>query len=122
MSDPEEYVLKAVRGELKPDVAREILETDQPAPTFGVLGLDSEDRIVWYDDDGTLYRYPFVDGEVVRSPEHPDWTREDLRHSPHHGEAVVRSLDTSGWHWIHPRYRWVTDHTPGRKLETQRED
>lgn len=121
MSDPEEYVLEAVEGELMPEAARRVLETDHTGPCFGVLGLDSDDRVVVYVDDGMLYHYPCEDGEVVRDPDHPDCESEWLRHTPHHGEGVVQSLDTSGWHWIHPRYRWVTNHAPGRKLETERE-
>jgi len=122
MSDPAGYVREAVREDLRDDAADAILETDIRGQAFGVLGLDGDDRVVWYSDDGMLYFYPFVDGEVVRDTDHPEYDSEWLRHTPHHGEAVVMSRNTADWNWIHPRYRWVTDHATAKKVEIEYRD
>lgn len=111
MSDhdgPEDVFRAIVDRELRDGVRDVVLESDFGGMNYGVLGIDGDGRVVLYSDDGVLYRDPIEDGERA-GRDHPNHVSRFAGYSPHTGEGAVFSLDTDGWTWIHPRYRWITD-------------
>lgn len=108
MNGPEDHVREAVKRELSEDMARHVLDADWNGSAFGVIGVDEQDRVVVYADDGMVFWKPVVDGEL-HGHGHPDYESRPGMYDIHGGEGAVMELNTDDWKWIHPRYRWVTD-------------
>jgi len=113
--EPPKYVKGTVRSELPERLSEPVLDADWFGPPFGVLGIDSQERVVMYGGDGVLVRHPVAGGELA-DRSHSGYESGFKGFDPHTGGGAVQSLDTTDWMWIHPRYRWMTDHTPGLKL------
>lgn len=108
MTGPGGHVTDVLETELTSRTASLIASEDYPGPCYGVLGIDGEDRVVSYWDDGVLIRTPIVDGELAERG-HPDYESGFKGFSPHDTEGAVLAMDTGDWNWIHPRYRWLVD-------------
>lgn len=72
------HVTERLETELDPTTAALIATADHPGPCYGVMGMSY--------------------GIAV------EMKVKDMLHKR---EGAVMALDTDGWTWIHPRYRWL---------------
>lgn len=110
---PRDAANHAVNGELKPHVSDVLLDREDFC--FQLLGLDSEDRAVFYcSDDGTLTRYEYLETEHELERDEDDMIGYDVdRDSERVAPFATAFCHVWGrerdWTWIHPRFRWLTD-------------
>lgn len=97
---PEEHI---------PDGDREILYK-MDYPDFGIGGIDAQQRLVSFGDDGWIVGYHLDTASVNqdRYGKSLDAEHDTLAHQSM-PEPFMFGKDVSEWVWVHPRYRWLTE-------------
>lgn len=103
----------AVNQELKPHLS-DVL-TEREGFCFQSLGIDSENRVVFYaSDDGHVVRYRYLSDEHELKQDASTFLGRELDSEPERVDPFLTAfvyLTERGenWTWIHPRFRWARD-------------
>lgn len=109
----EQVTEHAVNGELKPHLS-DVL-TEREGFCFQSLGIDSENRVVFYaSDDGHVVRYRYVPEGHELEQDANTFLGPKLDNEPESVDPFVTAfvhLTERGenWMWVHPRFRWARD-------------
>lgn len=102
-----------VGGELTPTFWNTLM--DREGFCFHLLGVDGEDRAVFYgSDDGHLiwFRYRVGEDELEQDADKfvgPSLHKDSERVDPASAAFLWLTRRGEGWNWIHPRFRWLAD-------------
>lgn len=103
----------AMNGELNPSLSAVL--TEREGFCFQFLGMDTDDRAVFYaSDDGSLVRYRYVpeDHELQQDASRiigPELDSDSGRVDPFLTAFIHLTERGEKWAWVHPRFRWAKE-------------
>lgn len=112
MSDyptPVDAAVNVVATELTPTFAAAVL--DKENTMVRLLGVDSEDRAVFYaTDDGHLLRYEYLAESDELEMENREFIGRSLdENDAEHAFTWLTEFRGENLRWTHPRYRWLAE-------------
>lgn len=115
---PRDAAEHAVDGELKSQFANAVLDRDDAI--IRLLGLDSEDRAVYYSvDSGRVLRYEYApEGEGLEQDAGTFIGPSLDENEPDHAFTYLTTRGED-WMWIHPRFRWLHAELDAMEQETE---